>query len=171
VVLVTAFRAEAMTTVPVLGGFRSAHRIRHALFAAMACVMASCSVAPAISPAEAHRPPLSPSETYVLQALFRGASTPLSVHPLCEELTGAAGSGTMARYIAAILAEHGPDTANGLDVQASAREGLDYWEVDFRPLSGTEKDPQLWGLKFRIQEGGIALPESFRCYMAWEGWW
>ena len=150
----------------------SAQRTTLALCVVVACVATGCAAAPVESGSEVLRRPLSPSETYVLEALFRGAATPLSVHPLCEELTGAAGSGTMARYIAAILAEHGPDTANGLDVQASAREGLDYWDVSVLPLSGTEKDPQLWGLEFRIRESdGIALPESFRCYMAWEGWW
>jgi hypothetical protein len=149
----------------------STRRVTRALCVVVACVATGCAAAPLASRPEVLRPPLSPSETYVLEALFRSASTPLSVHPLCEELTGPGGSKTMARYIAAILAEHGPSTANWLDVQASAREGLDYWEVNFLPVSGTERDPQLWGLEFRIQEGRIALPESFRCYMAWEGWW
>ena len=150
----------------------SARRTARALCAVVACVATGCAAVPVASVPDVQRGPLSPSETYVLEALFRGASTPLSVHPLCEELTGQAGSRTMARYIAAILAEHGANTANGLDVQARTREGLDYWEVSVLPLSGTEKDPQLWGLEFRIRESdGIALPESFRCYMAWEGWW
>lgn len=74
----------------------------------------------------------------------------------------------MARYIAAILAEHGPDTANWLDLHASEREGLTYRNITVLPLSGIGEDPQLWGLEFRIRDG-IALPESFRCYMAWEG--
>jgi hypothetical protein len=150
----------------------SARRTTLALCVVVACVATGCAAAPVEPGSEVLRGPLSPSETYVLEALFRGASAPLSVHPLCEELTGEAGSGTMARYIAAILAEHGPDTANGLDVQARTREGLDHFEVSVLPLSGTENDPQLWGLEFRIRESdGVALPESFRCYMAWEGWW
>jgi hypothetical protein len=151
----------------------SARQSVRTLLAAGACVMmASCAASPDASSPEAQRRSLSPSETYVLEALFRGASTPLTVHPLCDELAGPGGSRTMARYIAAILAEHGPGTVNSLDVQTSAREGLDYWEVTFLPLSGTETDPQLWGLEFRIRESdGVALPDSFRCTMAWEGWW
>jgi hypothetical protein len=150
----------------------SARRTTLALCVLVACVATGCAAAPVESGSEVLRRPPSLSETYVLEALFRGAATPLSVHPLCEELTGQAGSGTMARYIAAILAEHGHDTANGLDVQGRTREGLDYWEVSVLPLSGTENDPQLWGLEFRIRgSDGVALPESFRCYMAWEGWW
>ena len=150
----------------------SVRRTTLALWVVVACVATGCAAAPVESGSEVLRRPLSPSETYVLEALFRGASAPLSAHPLCEELIGAAGSGTIARYIAAILAEHGPDTVNWLDVEASEREGLNAWEVTFLPLSGTEKDPQLWGLEFRIGESdGVALRESFRCYMAWEGWW
>ena len=150
----------------------SARRTTLALCVVVACVATGCAAAPVESGSEVLRRPLSPSETYVLEALFRGASTPLSVHPLCEELTGQAGSRTMARYIAAILAEHGPDTANSIDVQASEREGPNRWEVTFLPLSGTEEDPQLWGLEFDIRESdGIAIPESFRCSIAWEGWW
>ena len=150
----------------------SAQRTTLALCVVVACVATGCAAAPVESGSEVLRRPLSPSETYVLEALFRGASTPLSVHPLCEELTGQAGSRTMARYIAAILAEHGPDTANLIDVQASEREGPNRWEVTFLPLSGTEEDPQLWGLEFDIRESdGIAIPESFRCSIAWEGWW
>ncbi len=160
------------SAVTIHGRARSVRQGARALFAAVACLATGCAAAPAASDPDVQGRALLPSETVVLEALFRGASPPLSVHPLCEELTGAAGSRTMARYIAAILAEHGPNTANWLDVQASAREGLDYWEVNFLPLSGTEEDPQLWGLEFRIrQSDGMVLPDSFRCYMAWEGWW
>jgi hypothetical protein len=113
------------------------------------------------------------SDADLVVSLFRSAgSTPLSVHPLCAELTGAGGSGTMARYIAAILAEHGPDTANWLALDISRRGRSDGWTVSFLPLSGAEEDPQLWGLKFHIAESdGRLLAESLRCYMAWEGWW
>ena len=112
-----------------------------------------------------------PSETDLLEALFRSASVPLSVHPMCEELAGSAGSRSIARYVAAILAEQGPHTANWLALYAGGYDLFDYWSARFLPLGGTEEDPQLWGLEFRIrQSDGRVLPESFRCYLAWEGW-
>ncbi len=56
-----------------------------------------------------------------------------------------------------------PDREGGLDFSFSG--------VTFLPLGGTEEDPQLWGLEFRIrQSDGRVLPDSFRCYLAWEGW-
>ena len=113
------------------------------------------------------------SDADLVVSLFRSAaSTPLFVHPLCAELTGAGGGRTMARYIAAILAEHGPATANWLAIDISGRGRSDGWTVSFLPLGGTEQDPQLWGLEFRIRRSdGRLLAESLRCYMAWEGWW
>jgi hypothetical protein len=126
---------------------------------------------PADSLAEVQVRHIPPSETDLLEALFRSASIPLSVHPLCEELAGSAGSRSIARYVAAILAEQGPHTANRLDVYAVGYDLFDYWLVTFLPLGGTEEDPQLWGLEFRIrQSDGTVFPDSFRCYMAWEGW-
>jgi hypothetical protein len=114
---------------------------------------------------------IPPSETDLLEALLRSASIPLSVHPLCEELAGSAGSRSIARYVAAILAEQGPHTVNRLDVYSVGYDLFDYSLVTFLPLGGTEEDPQLWGLEFRIrQSDGRVLPDSFRCYLAWEGW-
>jgi hypothetical protein len=169
-VFIAAHGTEVMTSVH--GEPRSPRRSMRPLIVAVALVATGCAAAPGPEAQQVQRRPLELDETYILEGLFRAASTSLSVHPLCEELTGSTGSRTMARYIAAILAEHGPDTANWIDVQASEREGPNRWEVTFLPLSGTEEDPQLWGLEFDIRESdGIAIPESFRCSISWEGWW
>ena len=140
--------------------------------AALSLALASCATeSPDPSMREVRIRHAPPSGTDLLEALFRSASIPLSVHPLCEELTGSAGSRTMARYIAAILSEHGANTPQRLDIYAQGHDRFNYWDVTFLPLGGTEEDPQLWGLEFRIrQSDGRVLPDSFRCYLAWEGW-
>jgi hypothetical protein len=140
---------------------------------ALALGMAGCAATTPAPPPEVSLSELFVSDTDLLASLFRSAaSTPLSVHPLCAELTGPGGSRTMARYIAAILAEHGPDTPNWLAIDISRNARLGSWQVTVLPLRGAEEDPQIWGLEFHIAENdGLLLPDSLRCHMAWEGWW
>ena len=139
----------------------------------LALGMAGCAAASPLPPPEHSSSELLLSDTELLASLFRSAaSTPLSAHPLCAELTGPGGSRTMARYIAAILAEHGPDTPNWLAFDISRHGRLGSWRVTVLPLRGTAEDPQIWGVEFRIAGSDEPpLPDSLRCYMAWEGWW
>ena len=139
----------------------------------LALGMAGCAAATHAPPPEHSSSELLLSDRELLASLFRSAaSTPLSAHPLCAELTGPGGSRTMARYIAAILAEHGPDTPNWLAIDISRNARLGSWQVTVLPLRGAEEDPQIWDLEFHIAENdGLLLPDSLRCHMAWEGWW
>jgi hypothetical protein len=161
------------SSVFVKGRSRSGRRNLRAGTAALALALAGCTTSSPAPPPVGSPGELLSSDTDLVVSLFRSAaSTPLSAHPLCAELTGEGGSRTIARYIAAILAEHGPDTANWLALDISRRGRSDGWDVSFLPLGGTEQDPQLWGLEFQIRQSDRQiLPDSLRCYVAWEGWW
>lgn len=134
----------------------------------MPVLLAGCVAGRSSGPPEVRVSHLPPDEADILEALIRSEGVPLSVHPLCQEIAGTAKDQTIGRYVAGLLATHGPGTENWLGVYTQDTFEDGHWIATFLSISGTEDDPYHWGVEFLIrQSDGLVIPGSFRCFIPW----